>query len=98
MKCTVLVPSYNRLPQLVELLGRLRRQSHSDFEILVIEQSTQRDAAALTELERLVRDDPRIRVERHQFRRRTCTVLLRLSRSPRRPPSRPARAPTLRPE
>lgn len=65
MKCTVLVPSYNRLPQLVELLKRLQRQTHPDFEILVIEQSTERDPAALEELGALCAADPRIRVERH---------------------------------
>jgi glycosyltransferase involved in cell wall biosynthesis len=65
MKCTVLVPSYNRLPEVVELLGRLRRQTYPDFEILVIEQSTERDPAALAELEGIAREDSRVRIERH---------------------------------
>ena len=65
MKCTVLVPSYNRLPQVLELVERLRRQDRSDFEILIIEQSTQIDYAALQTLERWAAEEPRIRIERH---------------------------------
>src|SRR5262245_61795961 len=65
MKCTVLVPSFNRLPSVVELLERLRRQDYPDFEILVIEQSTEREPRALAEIERAAAEDPRIRVERH---------------------------------
>jgi glycosyltransferase involved in cell wall biosynthesis len=65
VKCTVLVPSYNRLPSLLELLERLRRQTFAEFEILVIEQSTKRDAEDVRCLERLRASDPRIRIERH---------------------------------
>ncbi len=65
MKCTVLVPSYNRLPQVVELVERLRRQNYPDFEIVVIEQSTQIDSAALETLQSWAAEDERLRIERH---------------------------------
>jgi glycosyltransferase involved in cell wall biosynthesis len=65
MKCTVLVPSYNRLPQVLELVERLRRQDRDDFEILIIEQSTRIDSEAMAELERQAALEPRLRIERH---------------------------------
>jgi glycosyltransferase involved in cell wall biosynthesis len=64
-RCTVLVPSYNRLPSVLELLGHLCRQDYPSFEILIIEQSTERDNAEFAELERLSKQDPRIRLELH---------------------------------
>jgi GT2 family glycosyltransferase len=65
MKCTVLVPSFNRIPSLLELLERLRRQDHEDLEILVVEQSTRADEKDMDRLRSVVADDPRIRVEQH---------------------------------
>ena len=65
MKCTVLIPSYNRLPEVVRLVERLRRQDYPDFEMLIIEQSTQIDSAALAALEALAEKDARLRIERH---------------------------------
>ena len=64
-RCTVLVPSYNRLPSVLELLERLRRQDYASFEILIIEQSTRRDVPAFDELKRVIAEDPRIRMELH---------------------------------
>jgi glycosyltransferase involved in cell wall biosynthesis len=58
---SVAVRSHYRLPQLIELIGRLRLQTYSNFEIVVIEQSSaERESyrAALTELSR----DPRVRI------------------------------------
>ncbi len=65
MKCTVLVPSYNRLPSLLELLERLRRQDYPDFDVLVVEQSTRASPADVARLDAAAAEDPRIRVERH---------------------------------
>jgi glycosyltransferase involved in cell wall biosynthesis len=64
-RCTVLVPSYNRLPSVVELLERLLRQDYPSFEILIIEQSTEREPSALARIEELLATEPRIRLERH---------------------------------
>jgi len=58
---SVAVRSHYRLPQLIELIGRLRLQTYSNFEIVVIEQSSaERESyrTALTELSR----DPRVRI------------------------------------
>jgi glycosyltransferase involved in cell wall biosynthesis len=65
LSCTVLVPSYNRLPSALELLERLRGQDYPDFEILVVEQSTSASPEDLARLEALARADARIRVEKH---------------------------------
>ena len=37
MKCTVLVPSFNRLPSTLELCERLLGQDYADFDVLVVE-------------------------------------------------------------
>ncbi len=65
MRCTVLVPSYNRLPSVFELLERLREQDWPDLEVLVVEQSDRADPEELARLEALAAEDPRLRVERH---------------------------------
>jgi glycosyltransferase involved in cell wall biosynthesis len=64
-RCTVLVPSYNRLPSVLELLERLRCQDYPSFEILIIEQSTRRELPAFEELKRVIAEDSRIRMELH---------------------------------
>lgn len=65
LSCTVLVPSYNRLPCALELLERLRRQDYPDFEILVIEQSTKASPEDQARLEAVARADARVRIEKH---------------------------------
>ena len=60
-RVSVVVRSYNRLPALLELLHALLAQDHDSFEIVVVEQSTERPAAEVAELDRLARD-PRVRV------------------------------------
>lgn len=64
-RISVIVRSYNRLGALAELLERLLEQDHDDFEIVVIEQSTQRPAAELARVEALAQD-PRVRILRHR--------------------------------
>jgi glycosyltransferase involved in cell wall biosynthesis len=64
-RCTVLVPSFNRLDSLLELSERLLRQDYPSFEIVIIEQSTAADTPARERLGRLVRQNSRIRLERH---------------------------------
>jgi glycosyltransferase involved in cell wall biosynthesis len=49
----------------VELLERLRRQDYPDFEILIIEQSTEVDEAARATIDAWAREDDRIRIEKH---------------------------------
>ena len=61
-RCTVLVPSYNRIPSLLELLEALREQVAQGFEVLVIEQSTRCTRADRQALTRLVNRDPRFRL------------------------------------
>ncbi len=63
-RVSVVVRSYNRLPALIELLGLLLAQEHDSFEVVVVEQSTQRAPADVAQLDALARD-PRLRV--HQF-------------------------------
>ncbi len=64
-RLSVIVRSYNRLGALCELLGELLAQDHDDFEIVVIEQSTKREAADLARVDQLARD-PRVRIVRSQ--------------------------------
>lgn len=62
-RLSVVIRSFNRLDALAELIAALRQQRHDDFEIVVVEQSTQvspEAAAKLAEHER----DPRVRIER----------------------------------
>jgi glycosyltransferase involved in cell wall biosynthesis len=60
-RVTVVIRSYNRLPQLVELLARLLQQRHDAFEVVVVDQSTDRPAEAVQRLDELARDE-RLRV------------------------------------
>lgn len=60
-RVSVVVRSFNRLPALIELLHALLAQDHDSFEIVVVEQSTDRPAAAAAELAQLARDS-RVRV------------------------------------
>jgi glycosyltransferase involved in cell wall biosynthesis len=65
MKCTVLIPAYNRIPTLLELIERLRKQDYPDFDILVIEQSTHPAPEDRARLDAMAAEDPRLRVEYH---------------------------------
>ncbi|HEY4182514.1 MAG TPA: glycosyltransferase family 2 protein [Kofleriaceae bacterium] len=60
-RLSVIVRSYNRLGALCELLTTLLAQRHDSFEIVVVEQSTQRDAPDVAKLEALAAD-PRVRI------------------------------------
>lgn len=62
-RLSVVVRSYNRLPALAELLERLLAQDHDDFEIVVVEQSTERPAEASAKVDVLAAD-PRVRILR----------------------------------
>jgi glycosyltransferase involved in cell wall biosynthesis len=62
-RVSVIVRSYNRLAALAELLHALLNQDHDSFEIVVIEQSTERPWAELALVESLARD-PRVRLLR----------------------------------
>jgi glycosyltransferase involved in cell wall biosynthesis len=62
-RLSVIVRSYNRLALLPHLLERLLAQDHDDFEIVVVEQSTERAAADVARVETLARD-PRVRILR----------------------------------
>jgi GT2 family glycosyltransferase len=62
-RVTVLVRSYNRLEALVELLEVLLGQVHDSFEVVVVEQSTQKVPAAEARIAEL-EADPRLRMVR----------------------------------
>jgi len=62
-RVSVVVRSYNRLGALAELLEALLAQDHDSFEVVVVEQSTDRPSAELARVETLARD-PRIRILR----------------------------------
>lgn len=64
-RVSVVVRSFNRLPMLCELLDALLRQDHDDFEIIVVEQSTDRAVDDVTRLSAIARD-PRVRIFRHE--------------------------------
>jgi glycosyltransferase involved in cell wall biosynthesis len=63
-RISVVVRSFNRLPALVELIRALLAQDHDSFEIVVVEQSTDKPEAAAAELAELARD---VRVRVLQF-------------------------------
>jgi glycosyltransferase involved in cell wall biosynthesis len=63
-RLSVVIRSYNRLPALCELIERLQRQDHPDFEIVVVEQSTRREPSDEARLAALAAD-PRLRVLRY---------------------------------
>src|SRR6185295_3799492 len=58
---SVAIRSFRRLPQLLELVGRLQAQDYPRFEIVVVEQSETERAAYRTELLALGQD-PRVRI------------------------------------
>jgi len=60
-RVSVIVRSYNRLHALIELLTALLAQDHDSFEIVVVEQSTQRAPEDVARLDALARD-PRVRI------------------------------------
>lgn len=60
-RVSVIVRSFNRLPQLAELLERLLRQDHDSFEVVVVEQSVVRPRDAEARVAELARD-PRVRI------------------------------------
>jgi glycosyltransferase involved in cell wall biosynthesis len=62
-RISVLIRSYNRLPALCELIEILLDQDHDSFEVIVIEQSTERPDDAVARLATL-EADPRLRIER----------------------------------
>src|SRR3954468_24177563 len=62
-RVSVIVRSFNRLGALAELLTALLAQDHDSFEIVVVEQSTERMSADLARIDALARD-PRVRILR----------------------------------
>ncbi len=64
-RVSVVVRSYNRLGALAELLTALLHQDHDSFEIVVIEQSTDRDPADVAKIDALARDR-RVRIVRRE--------------------------------
>jgi glycosyltransferase involved in cell wall biosynthesis len=60
---SVIVRSYNRMPELCVLVETLLRQRHDSFEVVVVEQSTEVPPAAEKRLAELARDE-RVRVLR----------------------------------
>jgi len=62
-RVSVLVRSYNRLPALVELLEVLLGQEHDSFEIVVVEQSTEKPDDAVRRIAEL-EQDARLRILR----------------------------------
>lgn len=62
-RLSVIIRSYNRLPALCELIAALLAQDHDSFEIVVIDQSTQKPEDAVARLAEYERD-PRLRVLR----------------------------------
>jgi glycosyltransferase involved in cell wall biosynthesis len=62
-RVSVVVRSYNRLPALCELLDVLLAQDHDSFEVVVVEQSTEKPADAVARIEALEQDS-RLRVLR----------------------------------
>jgi len=61
LRVSVVVRSFNRLALLGDLLEALLEQDHDSFEIVVIEQSTERAPAHVARVEALARD-PRVRL------------------------------------
>jgi glycosyltransferase involved in cell wall biosynthesis len=63
-RISVVIRSYNRLPMLCELLEFVLAQDHPSFEVVVVEQSTEKPPEAVARLRRL-REDGRLRVLEH---------------------------------
>src|SRR5262249_5926402 len=64
-RVSVVVRSFNRLAMLCELIEALLCQDHDDFEIVVVEQSTERAPEHVVRLHALARDR-RVRILRHE--------------------------------
>src|SRR5262245_36251503 len=62
-RLSVVIRSHNRLAALAELLAALLAQDHDSFELVVVDQSTDRPPADLARVEALAAD-PRVRVLR----------------------------------
>lgn len=62
-RVSVVVRSFNRLGPLAELLAALLAQDHDSFEVVVVEQSTERPVADVARVDQLARD-PRVRIVR----------------------------------
>lgn len=62
-RVSVIVRSYNRLPALAELLAALLAQDHDSFEVVVVDQSTQRAPEEVARVAALAAD-PRVRLHR----------------------------------
>jgi glycosyltransferase involved in cell wall biosynthesis len=60
-RLSVVIRSFNRLPALVGMLEQLLAQRHDAFEVIVVDQSTERPADAVAKLAELAHD-PRLRV------------------------------------
>ena len=60
-RISVIVRSFNRLGLLGDLIDALLKQDHDSFEIVVIEQSTDRDRHDVDRVDKLARD-PRVRL------------------------------------
>lgn len=63
-KVSVVVRSYNRLEMCLELLERVLKQRYDNFEVVVIEQSTQASSEHLAALESLAARESRLRLIR----------------------------------
>ena len=63
-RVSVVIRSIGRLTSLIELLEKVLAQNHDSFEVVVIEQTPNPDAAAWSRIEELARDD-RLRLLRH---------------------------------
>jgi glycosyltransferase involved in cell wall biosynthesis len=64
-RISVVVRSFNRLALLADLVEALLAQDHDSFEIVIIEQSTERPPGDVARIDALARD-PRVRLLRHE--------------------------------
>ena len=63
-EASVVIRSYNRLPELVELLNACLGQRGVDFEVVIVEQTTNAAVAEREAFEALAASDRRVRVLR----------------------------------
>ena len=61
---SIVVPAHNVSPYIDACLWAIRRQTHSALEVVVVDDGSTDDSASIAE--RHARDDPRIRVVRHE--------------------------------
>ncbi|MEP0554106.1 MAG: glycosyltransferase family 2 protein, partial [Balneola sp.] len=61
-KASVIVRSFNRLPALLELLDVLRTQKYKNFEIIIVEQSTNYEGNDWEKLNEIEAEDHRIKL------------------------------------